>query len=507
MTASKIFLYFCLSFIGGIFLNSFLKIPQLLMPGVLIFGFILITVLWEYKSLAVFGFCLLFLALGIWRHQAAEFKVFNNELRKYNASEETVTLTGVVAAEPDIREKSIKLTLDNLAIETKNVWGRPSNISGRVLVTTWRYPEYKYGDRLRISGKLEVPPEDIDGFNYKDYLKKDGIYSFMKWPEVELLERGNYHGLVPAIYAKIFEFKKKLSESIYQNLSPPQSSILGAMVLGDKRKLSEDLKIKLNIVGLRHITAISGLHITILTAILMTILIGLGFWRQQAFWLSIILITLFIIMTGLQPSAIRAGIMGGLFLLGQYLGRMNVSSRSIVFAASLMLAQNPLLLKLDAGFQLSFLATIGIIYLMPIFQNWFRPLTKIFGGGQLKSILAMTLSAQVFTLPILIYNFGYISLVAPITNILIVPLLYWIMLFGFIFAIFGAIWQPLAWILSFPCWFLLTYLTKIVDLFSQPWAVKIIENVHWLWLIISYLILAIFVYWLKKRERLKFLNY
>jgi len=396
-------------------------------------------------------------------------------------------LIGAVSAEPDIRENNINLVI------------KPKSMDGRVLVNTRRYPEYRYGDKLKVTGKLKTPVE-FEDFNYKDYLIKDGIYSVIYWPKIDLIgeNQGNF------VYAKILKLKNKLRESINQNLSPPQSSILEAMILGDKRKLPEDLKEKLNIAGIRHVTAISGLHVTILTSILMTILIGLGFWRQQAFWFSIILITLFIIMAGLQPSAIRAGIMGGLFLLGQYLGRMSVSSRSIVIAASLMLAQNPFLLKLDVGFQLSFLAMMGIIYLMPIFQDWFR---KIPANFQFRSILAMTLSAQVFTLPILIYNFGYISFVAPITNVLIVPLLYWIMLFGFVFAFFGAIWQFLGWILSIPNWFLLTYIAKIVDIFSKlPFASKTLE-ISWVWLAISYLILGLITWRLQESQKLKFLQY
>ncbi|MDI6592135.1 MAG: ComEC/Rec2 family competence protein, partial [Patescibacteria group bacterium] len=355
MTASKIFLYFCLSFIGGIFLNSILTISQLTMLSFLIFGILLISVFWQYKKLVVIGFCILFLVAGIWRHQIAELKIANNELRKFNDLNKEISLIGIVSEEPDIREKSQKLTIKIHRIQ--NSPALEHGTFGKVLVTTQRYPEYHYGDELKIIGKLKTPKE-FEDFNYKNYLAKDGIYSVMDWPKIELIERnqGNF------VYAQILEFKNKLRESIYQNLSPPQSSILGAMILGDKKQLSDDLKNKLNIAGVRHITAISGLHVTILTSILMTILIGLGFWRQQAFWFSIILITLFILMTGLQPSAIRAGIMGGLFLLAQYFGRMAASSRSIVFAAALMLFQNPLLLKLDVGFQLSFLAMMGIIY-------------------------------------------------------------------------------------------------------------------------------------------------
>jgi len=321
----------------------------------------------------------------------------------------------------------------------------------------------------------------------------------MNWPKIELIERnqGNF------AYAKILEFKNKLRESIYQNISPPQSSILGALILGDKKQISEELKQKLNVAGVRHITAVSGLHVAVLTSILMTLLIGLGFWRQQAFYFTIIFIIIFIIMTGLQPSAIRAGIMGGLFLLAQHLGRMNTSSRTIVFAAALMLAQNPLLLKLDVGFQLSFLAMMGIIYFLPIFQNFLKKIPNFF---QLRSLLSMTLSAQVFTLPILIYNFGYLSLVSPITNVLIVPLLPYIMGLGFIFGIAGLIFQPLGWLLSLPCWLILTYSLKIIDILSQPWAFKTLE-VSWIWLVISYSILGLITWRLQENQKLKFLQY
>ena len=487
MTASKILLYFCLSFIGGIFLNSFFKIPQLLMLSFSILGLIFISVFFKYKNFVVIGFCILFLVFGIWRHQLTELRIMNNELRKYNDQEKIITLVGLVAKEPDIREKSVKLTV------------KVEKINARVLITTNRYPEYQYGDELKITGKLETPLE-FEDFNYKDYLKKDGIYSVIDFPKIELIEKNQGN----LIYAKILAFKEKLRESIYQNLSPPQGSILGAIILGDKQKISEEWKNKLNIAGVRHITAVSGLHVTVLSSILMTLLLWLGFWRQQAFYFAILIITLFVVMTGLQPSAIRAGIMGSLFLIAQYFGRMSSASRAIFFAGAVMLAQNPLLLKLDVGFQLSFLAMLGIIYLLPVFQNWLKFIPWL----QAKSILAMTFSAYLFTLPILIYNFGYISLVAPLVNILIIPLLYWIMIFGFIFASFGIISPIVGWILSFPAWFLLTYLTKVVDFFSKlPWAYKTFENVNLIFLLISYLILGFVTWRVQEKQKLKFLQY
>ena len=466
MSKSRIFLYFCLSFVGGIFINSIIFVSQVAILGLLILGILLISVLWRYKKLVVIGFCLLFLVFGIWRHQLAIFEIVYPE-------EKEVSFIGLVVKEPDIRVNHIKLTIES------------EEIKGKILLLVPRYPEYQYGDKLKITGKLEKPPV-FEDFNYRDFLAKKGIYSVMYWPKIALISRnqGNF------IYAKILEFKNKLRESIYQNLSPPQSSILGAMILGDRRRMSEDLKEKLNIAGVRHITAISGMHIMILSGILMYLGMMLGLWRGQAFYFAIILLTLFIIMVGLPPSAVRAGIMGGLFLLAQKVGRPRAAGRAIVFAAAGMLAVNPLLLRLDVGFQLSFLAVMGIIYLMPHFQKWIKC-----------QVLAMTLAAQVFVLPILIYNFGYFSVVAPLTNILIVPLLPFIMVAGFIFSLAGTIFQPLGWILSWPAWLLLTYLTQIVDWFSQiPFAALTVENLHWFFLLIAYLILGSIAWRLNKKE-------
>ncbi|MFH1462630.1 MAG: ComEC/Rec2 family competence protein [bacterium] len=526
MNRSRIFLCLCLSFAGGIFLSSFVEIPQLLALSFLIPGILLISVFWpsphryasklacealragHHKKFVLVGFCILFFVLGIWRHQQAELRIANNELRKYNDLEQNITLIGIVSEEPDVREKSAKLTitLENGSREIK----------GKVLLTVWKYPEYQYGDKLKITGRLQSPQEFPEReedksssspfaiareFNYKDYLAKEEIYSVVYYPEVEFINQNNGNP-ISIIYAAILKLKNKLRESIQQNLSPPQSAILGAMILGDKRQISEEWKEKLNYAGVRHLTAISGLHVALMSAVLMAFLLGVGVFRKYAFLLTLVLVAFFIIMTGLQTSAIRAGIMGGLFILAKYLGRQNASSRAIVFAAALMLAQNPLLLKSDIGFQLSFLAVMGIIYLMPSFQNWLR---KIPNSFQLRNILAMTLSAQIFTLPILIYNFGYFSLIAPLTNVLLLPVLSFIMTLGFIFALSGIILLPLAWLLSLPVWLLLTYLVKVVDWFAKlPLAVFSLE-ISWLWLVLSYFVLGLITWRLQKREKLRFI--
>jgi competence protein ComEC len=427
------------------------------------------------KSKVIFiGLCLVLVVLIIWRYQVLESSFNNYQLREYNDSEEEIVLNGKVIKEPDLRETNTKLT-----VKTEQA---------KFLVTISRYPEYKYGDELRIKGKLQTPVV-FEDFNYQNYLKKDGIYSVVYYPEVELIPGLDKKSLV---YSKVLEIKDKMRQGIYKAISPPQSEILGAMILGDKNRMSYDLKEKLNIAGVRHVTAVSGMHIVILSGILISLFLALGFWKKQAVCLSLAFIFFFIALTGFQVSSIRAGIMGSLFLGAPLLGRKSNSIRALIIAGLIMLVFNPLLLFYDAGFQLSFLAALGIISLSPFLKKWLK-----------WNVLTMTISAYIFTLPILIYNFGRISLVALLTNVLIVPIIYPIMILGFIFVLVGLISSSLAWLLAIPLWLFLTYILKIVDFFSHSWAAKTIENIHWFWPLLFYLFLAISVWHLKTKEKTK----
>ncbi|KKP92708.1 MAG: internalization-related competence protein ComEC/Rec2 protein, partial [Parcubacteria group bacterium GW2011_GWA1_36_12] len=300
-------------------------------------------------------------------------------------------------------------------------------------------------------------------------------------------------------------------ESIRKNFSPPQSSILEGTILGDNGVMSQDLKNKLNITGLRHIIAVSGTHVVILSSIIMSLLLAFGFWRGQAFYLAVIFICLYIILTGLPASGIRAGIMGGIYLLAQKLGKQSAISRIIILACSLMLLFNPLLLFYDVGFQLSFLAVFGIIYFEPLIRNFFKFLIKKFSGLNIKekhenslSLISVTLAAQIFTLPIIVFNFGNISWVSPIANILVLPIIYYLMLFGFLASLAGIFSNILGWLLSIPCYILLNYFIWVIDFFSKPWMYQAVKNVSWIWLVNSYLIISFITSFLNKKYSQRF---
>jgi competence protein ComEC len=498
MTPSKILFFLCLSFILGIFFESLAGIPQILVWGILISGILLVftSIIFlclfsnsqeHWNKVLIGGFLLLFFVLGVLRVQISEFNIVNDKLSKFN-DKGKIILNGVISSEPDVRDTSQKLKVQ----VGESV----------VLVTTKRYPEYKYLDKVKLTGKLETPMV-FDDFNYKNYLLKDHIYSVMAFPKIEVLGKAS-GGPFSAVYSWVLFCKGKIRESINQNFLPPQSSILAGTILGDNGVMTNDLKSKLNITGLRHIIAVSGTHVVILCELIMLLLLGVGIGRGKAFYFAVIFIFIYIVLTGLPSSGVRAGIMGVIFLLSQKVGRQAMGSRLIVLAGAIMLLINPLLLIYDVGFQLSFLAVLGLIYLEPLIKILIKKLTKE-KARNLVSIVSMTFAAQIFTLPIMIYNFGNISFVSLITNLLIGPVVYWLMIFGFLASIVGIFSNVLVWIFSIPCWFLLEYFIKIIDFFSQPWAMKTIQNIHWIWLVILYSAIIFATWLLNKKYKQEFM--
>ena len=312
MTSSRIFLYFCLAFVAGIFAASFLNVAPFLMLGILLFGIFLIAVLGQHKKFAVIGFCLFFFILGIWRHQSAESKIVYPE-------EGNITFAGIVTKEPDIRSNSIKLTIKC-----------NEKCSRYILVTANRYPEYKYGDKLKITGLLKNPPvfaaplgraslssAGRDGFNYRDYLKKDGVAAVMDYPKIELLDSGFGN---PATEL-LFSFKNKFLGAARIFISPPQEGLLEALTFGQESNISKEWKDKFNFTGTRHIAAVSGMNITIISSLIFSFILGLGFRKNIAFYLAVGLLFLYILMIGAPSSAVRAFIMAGFWFFAKKLGR------------------------------------------------------------------------------------------------------------------------------------------------------------------------------------------
>jgi len=458
MAKGKLFFWSCLSFISGVFINSFINLPWQVWLGFLLIVLVSLFVFRFNTRLLVVGILFLAFSLGVFRCQAEAGKILESRLREFNNTGQVLDLIGVIYDEPKDGENSQQLKLRIESLEKIE----------NLLVVAPKYPEYDYGDKMKVRGKLKTP-ENFEKFNYQGYLQKERIYSTMIFPEIEFLESGQGSFLKKML----FGFKKSFQETWQKLLSPPHLGIFEALVFGEEENISASWKEKLNLSGTRHLTAVSGMNITIISFLLASVLSSLGFLKQRAALISLVFIWLYILMIGWPASALRAGLMVSLFLIAQTLGRLSSGSRSLVFGATILLAENPLLLKLDIGFQLSFLAMAGLIYWQPFFKDRvFIKLPEFF-----KLNLAATFASQVFTLPILIYNFGYASLVSPLTNILLVPIIPYLTMVGFLFGVLGMAFLPLGQILSWVLWLGLSYILLVVDLSLKiPFSHIVINN-------------------------------
>ncbi|MDD2730916.1 MAG: ComEC/Rec2 family competence protein [Candidatus Portnoybacteria bacterium] len=473
MTKSKVFLAFCLSFIFGIFIQSLFGLPRLFWLGILILGVMAVALCWArwHKAVTV-GFCLVFLVGGAWRYAAVDDVI--NSIKHFNDKEKTV-LAGEVVEEPDVRS-------DN----AKYVVAAQSPGEGKILVVAKKYPAYHYGDKLEIAGQLKTPSSDED-FDYQKYLAKDDIYSIVYYPEIKILAQNQGHWLM----ANLLKVKNKFKDSVSRILKEPQAALLGGLLLGEKRGLPEDLMAAFSRTGTTHIIALSGFNITIIAVALMSLFNFFMVRRQVSFWISVAIIILFVLMVGAGASVVRAAVMGILILLAQQAGRLYQIKNALVFAGALMIFINPKVLVWDVGFQLSFAATLGLVYISPILQKWLEADKDDFSlpgsiGAFVKSdksvklILVATLSAQIAVLPLLVVNFGQLSLISPLANLLVLPVIPITMLFGFLAALAGLLFLPLGQIFGWLSWLFLTYEIKVIELLAKiPLAAV---SFKWTWL-------------------------
>jgi competence protein ComEC len=345
--------------------------------------------------------------------------------------------------------------------------------NGRVPLYVDRFSDFQYGEILKVSGDFNIPDEE----EYLNYLRKEKIYHIVFRPEIERIgKESNF------FYEKLFSFREKLKGNIRRAIPFPEVILLEAVLLGERSSFPDDFNEKLSVTGTRHITAISGMHIVIISAILFYLLIFFKTKRRWAAIISLFLIITFIFFVGAPVSAIRAGIMGGVVLLSYVFYRKTDSLRLLIFAATGMLIFNPLLLHYDLGFQLSFLAVAGILFLYTPIKYF---LTKNEAGShfllkvrlflrkneKIADIISVTSAAQIFVFPIILYNFGHFSLYSIFTNLLIVPLLPFMMILGFITALTGFI------VFSFPTYVLLSFAFFIINIFYLlPFSAIYIKN-------------------------------
>jgi len=462
-------IYLSGAWVAGIFLGSRLNLPFALIFVGLIPLPLLFFLPQRRKLIIITAICLIAFFGGALCYQASQPPEDGSHIKFYK--DQTVEIEGMVSADSEVRDKATHLRLSVSRIdpdgEGDEGWG---DVSGDILLFVPRYPEYEYGDVLRVTGELETPPQ-LGDFDYKDYLERQGIYATMLYPEIELRETGQ--GFKPLAW--IYSLRNSLAESIAEVMPEPQAALTQGILLGIRYNIPADIKYDFTATGTAHLLAISGLHLSIMAGILLSI--GIWLFGKKRFiyiWLALGIIWLYAVLTGLHPPIVRGAIMASLFLSAELLGRQRTAITSLAFAAAVMVGINPPIL-FDAAFQLSFLAMAGLIFITPPLRSLGRRLVGATLGEKgvavsLANIVSdgfsVTLAATIAVWPLIAHYFGVVSLVGPLATFLALLALPAIIVTGAAAGLVGLAFVPVAQGIGWIAWLFNSYLLFIVGGFA-----------------------------------------
>jgi competence protein ComEC len=491
------------AWVAGVFLGSKISLPwPTLFIGLIPFAFMPFLSNGR-KILIVAGICLLALLGGGLRFPSSLPPVDEHSLCFYN-DKGIVEIQGTVAEEPNVENRYCSLTF---SAHELTVNGETKQISGTALVRVPRYPAYHYGDVLEVNGQLETPYQSED-FDYRSYLEHQEIYSVIYYPKVDVLDYGQ--GSKPLQW--IYSLRERLAASLARALPEPQGSLAQAILLGLRGNIPYSLSEAFSRTGTAHLLAISGLHMSIIIAIFLSLGVLLfGRRRSIYIWLTLAFTWLYALLAGMHPPIIRAAIMGSLFVIAVYLGRQGSAIIALAFAAAVMVGIQPGLLW-TVSFQLSFLAMAGLVLLFPYFQAWgrrgvgamFRNREALAGAGSaITDVFAASLAATVAVAPLIAYNFGIISLVGLPATFFALPALPFIIVVGALVAFVGLVAAFAAQILGWLAWLFLSYLVLLVRGFDAlPYSSLNVATISPWYILGYYAVLAGVIALLSYRTRL-----
>lgn len=414
----------------------------------------------SYKSRNfIISLFILGISFGILRYEVKDFKnnIPNEILNKKTEFE------AIILKEPEERENYTRLVAEisekNFSTISISAMRKP-----KILIYSRAYPKFNFGDKIAINGKIQKPQKFIDTntnkFDWPAYLAKDGIYLETFYPEIKLISSRNGSKTKQIL----FSLKKRFTENLEKVISFPASSLLSGITIGEKTALPKNLKDNLIKTGTIHIAVLSGYNITIIAAGVINILKLAYLPNMLVSAFGILTVVLFSIMAGAEAATVRAAIMAVLMIIANQTGRMYAAIYALIFAAFFMVLQNPMILRFDASFQLSFLATFGLIYFTPYFQNKLKSLPEFF---KLKENFITTMSAQIAVLPMLIYSTGNFSLFSLPLNILILSFIPITMLFGFLTGISGFLGFYISNFFGFISYIFLAYEIWLINFFAS----------------------------------------
>jgi competence protein ComEC len=453
------FVLWSVSFLAAVFISSFadFNYPVILfvaLLGVVIFLYSIFFIPVDSRKVFILvSVSFIVLSLGLTRF---ELKDNHKDGILLSSVGGPTSLQGVIVEEP-IYKNSYRQYVIKTADDDK------------ILVRGSVYPEYKYGDKIIFEGKLEKPEpfENARGevFDYPAYLAMDDIYFVMSFASGEFVTSGEGN----FIKEKLVALKGAFITAIEENIREPASSLLGGILLGIEDSMGKDLEDAFRTTGVIHIIVLSGYNITLVVDAIYWVLSRIRALSQRTIFIAEVLgILLFVLMVGGSPSVVRAALMATLVLLARTTGRTYMVARALLITAVAMVIWNPKTLVFDTGFELSFLATIAIIWIAPFVKAKLGWITEKLG---LRAIIADTLSTQVFVLPLLLHKMGLLSVVSLFSNILVLPVIPVSMFFGFFTGLLGMFSSILAFPFAIISQILLSYIIKIIEILAEvPYA-------------------------------------
>ncbi len=488
----------------GIFLGYKLQVPW---PFCL-FGLAPLLLLFfdrkHVKRLIIAGLgIVLFVAATSYSYSSLN-NVDEGRLRFYNDLG-SFEVQGKLVRDPDVRDKSTHLFLSVESINVDGVW---KEVNGTALVFVPRYPAYRYGDVIKLTGRLNTPPR-LDDFDYAGYLEHQGIYTTILYPRIEVVDTGK--GFPPLAW--IYSLREDLSDTLTQVLPEPQASLAQGIVLGMRGNIPDDLNADFARSGTTHLLAISGFNISIMAGILL----GVGLWlfgRRHYFyvWLALGAVWLYAVLTGMNPPVLRSAIMASLFLTAEALGRQQSAVVSLTFAAAVMAGVNPYVLG-DASFQLSFLSMAGLVFIYPVLNGYGRRIVSARLGDEgflvssanlTVNTMSATLAAIIAVWPVVAYYFGIFSLAGPLATFLALPALPVIVLLGTLTAFIGLASVAVAGIFGWLSWLFLSYMMAVVSGLGAPsMAAVAVESLSPIFIACYYAALAAVIWVHSRWQRLR----
>jgi competence protein ComEC len=384
-------------------------------------------------------------------------------------SQQSIIVRGSVSDEPKVEGRHRILVVDTQSISTddRSSWHDVHGHIEALLPGTSIEDPYgaNYGDTIELQGILQPPLPH----------SSPDIFASIAFPR----SRVDASGGNPLI-AFLYHLRIQLATIILRALPQPEAALLIALLLSMRTPALTPLIPSFNVTGTAHLIAPSGFKVTILAGIIQNSTRWLyeGQSRSRSvnalrqrqrnwrYWLAtlpvILSIAAYTLLSGGGPAALRAGIMGVLLVLAPRIGRTYNVYTALAFTAWLLSLLDPFVLW-DTGFLLSFLGTLGIVLLTPFLQRFFQPLTRLPFGHVLAEIFAVTMAAQIATLPIFALTFQQISFIAPLANLLTVPLLGTFILAGLLVCGAGLLSPLLALLYGWIAWPLLWYLITAVS--------------------------------------------